>query len=131
MKSDIDIKDDLYSHIRGSSLESMVTGVLSKTKRPAMSDAEDIVISVLTNGPTQIQEAFVTVDIYVSDLLHGTQYVEDTIRLRQLCQESAKLLEVGRGKNYRFALEEQRVMEVNGKNEHFIYNKILYKYSNE
>ncbi len=129
MKSDIDIKDDLYTHIKGSELASMVTGTLSKTLRPAKSDKEDIVISMLANGNTQIQQAFVNVNIYVPDVLRNDQYEENTIRLRELCSAASELLEVGRGDGYRFALEEQRVMEVQGKNEHFINNKILYKFA--
>ena len=131
MKSDIDIKDDIYSHIKGSDLAGMVTGKLSKTLRPAKSDNEDIVISMLANVNSDIQQAFVNVNIYVPDVLRDDQYEEDTIRLRELCKVSKNLLEVGRGVGYRFTLEEQRVMEVNGKNEHFINNKLLYKFSKE
>ncbi len=131
MKSDIDIKDDIYHHIKGSELEKMVTGKLSKTLRPAKSDKEDIVISILANSNTEIQEAFVNVNIYVADLLRNEQYEENTIRLRKLCNASKKLFEVGRGNSYRFTLEEQRVMEVQGTNEHFINNKLLYKFSKE
>lgn len=131
MKSDIDIKDDIYRHIKGSDLEGMVTGKLSKTLRPAKSDKEDIVISMLANVNSEIQQAFVNVNIYVADVLRCEQYEENTIRLRELCDASKELLEVGRGVGYRFTLEEQRVMEVQGKNEYFINNKLLYKYSKE
>lgn len=131
MKSDIDIKDDIYSHIKGSNLAVMVTGNLSKTLRPAKSDNEDIVISMLANVNSDIQQAFVNVNIYVADVLRDEQYEENTIRLRELCDASKNLLEVGRGEGYRFTLEEQRVLEVQGKNEHFINNKLLYKFSKE
>ena len=128
MKSDIDIKDDIYAYIRGSELAKTVTGKLSKTLRPAKSDNEDIVISMLTNVNTDIQEAFVHVNIDVPDVLRDDQYEENTIRLRLLCDMSKELLKVGRGDGYRFTLDEQRVMEVQGKNEHFINNKLLYRY---
>ena len=131
MKSDIDIKDDIYRHIKGSDLAGMVTGKLSKTLRPAKSDDEDIVISMLANVNSDIQQAFVNVNIYVADVLRDEQYEENTIRLRELCDVSKNLLEVGRGEGYRFTLEEQRVLEVQGKNEHFINNKLLYKFSKE
>ena len=131
MKSDIDIKDDIYSHIKGSDLAGMVTGKLSKPLRPAKSDDEDIVISLLANVNSDIQQAFVNVNIYVADVLRDEQYEENTIRLRELCDASKNLLEVGRGAGYRFTLEEQRVLEVQGKNEHFINNKLLYKFSKE
>lgn len=131
MKSDIEIKDDVYRVIKGSDLEKAITGKLSKTKRPAGSDKEDIVISMLDNGKGQIQEAFVNVNIYVPDDLRSGQAEENSARLRQLCKLAAELLEVQRGEDYRFTLDKQRVMEVNGKNEHFINNKLLFKQVNE
>ena len=97
MKSDIDVKDDIYGHIKGSALEKAVTGKLSKTKRPNGSDKEDIVISVLANQNGQIQECFVNVNIYVADLYRGNQAEEDTIRLRELCNIAEGLLKVGFG----------------------------------
>lgn len=131
MKSDIEIKDDVYRAIKGSALEKSITGKLSKTKRPAGSDKEDIVISMLDNGKGQIQKAFVNVNIYVPDNIRNGQSEEDSIRLRQLCRLATELLKVQRGEDYRFTLDKQRVMEVNGKNEHFINNKLLYNQINE
>ena len=131
MKSDIEIKDDIYQIIKGSTLEKAVTGKLKKTRRPANSNKEDIVISILENGSGQVQEAFVNVNIYVSDDVRDGQAEENSSRLRQLCKLATELLEVERGEDYRFTLDKQRVMEVNGKNEHFINNKLLYKQVNE
>lgn len=131
MKSDIEIKDDVYRVIKGSELERAITGKLSKTKRSAGSDKEDIVISILDNGQGQIQEAFVNVNIYVPDHLRDGQAEENSHRLRQLCKLAAELLEVQRGKDYRFTLDKQRVMEVNGKTEHLINNRLLFKQVNE
>ena len=131
MKSDIEIKDDIYQIIKGSALEKAVTGKLKKTRRPANSNKEDIVISILENGSGQVQEAFVNVNIYVSDDVRDGQAEETSSRLRQLCKLATELLEVQRGEDYRFTLDKQRVMEVNGKNEHFINNKLLYKQVNE
>lgn len=131
MKSDIEIKDDIYKYIKGSALEKAVTGKLKKTIRPKDSNLEDIVISILDNGAGQMQEAFVNVNIYVPDDMRDGQSEEKTIRLRELCKIAYNLLEVGRGESYRFILEKQRVFEVNGKNEHFINNKLLYRQINE
>lgn len=131
MKSDIDIKDDIFMFIKGSELENSVTGKLSKTIRPSNSNDEDIVISILSNQNAQIQEAFINVNIYVPDLIRGGQSEENTIRLRELCNLSKNLLEVGRGNDFRFQLDSQRVMQVQGKDEHFINNKLLYRQCNE
>lgn len=131
IKSDIEIKDDIYKFIKGSALEKAVTGKLKKTRRPKDSNLEDIVISVLDNAAGQMQEAFVNVNIYVPDDMRDGQAEEKTIRLRELCTIAYNLLEVGRGDSYRFTLDKQRVMEVNGKDEHFINNKLLYRQCNE
>ncbi len=131
MKSDIDVKDDIYRHIKGSALEKAVTGKLRKTKRPNGSDKEDIVISILANQNGQIQECFVNVNIYVRDIFRDKQAEEDMIRLRELCNMSEELLKVGFGDSYRFKLDSQRVLEVNGNDEHVINNKLLYRQCNE
>ena len=49
MKSDIEIKDDVFKIIKGSILEQSVTGKLSKTRRPNNSSKEDIIISILSS----------------------------------------------------------------------------------
>lgn len=132
MKSDIDIKDDIYKYIKGSALERAVIGKLCKSSsRPNGSDKEDIVISILDNGSGQIQEAFVNVNIYVKDNIRGGQAEMNDIRCRELCKVAIEVLEVGRGSCFRFTLDKQRVMPVNGKDEHFINNKLLYKQVNE
>ncbi len=133
MKSDIEIKDAIYNIIKGSALEKAVTGKLSKTKRPVNSDKEDIVISMLDNGSGQMQEAFVNVNIYVPDYIRDGQAEEQSIRLRELCKISYELLFNCRGSGFRVDSSEskQRVLEVNGKDEHFINNKLLIQISNE
>lgn len=133
MKSDIEIKDAIYAVIKGSALEKTVTGKLKKTKRPINSDKEDIVISILENGSGQKQEAFVNVNIYVPDYIRDGQAEENTIRLRELCRMSYELLFNCRGNDFRIdsSGSKQRVMEVNGKKEHFINNKLLIQISNE
>lgn len=133
MKSDIEIKDAIYSIIKGSALEKTVTGKLKKTRRPANSDKEDIIISMLDNGGGQIQEAFVNVNIYVADDIRDGQAEEKSARLRELCKMSYELLFNCRGDGFRVDStgSKQRVLEVNGKDEHFINNKLLIQISNE
>lgn len=131
MKTDIDIKDEIFMLIKGSSLAYEVTGKLSKTVRPNGSDYEDIVISVLANQNAQIQEAIVNVNIYVKDVMRNNQPEENVPRLRKLSNLAKRLLSVGRGEGFRFILDSQRIMEVNGKNEHLINNRLLYRQCNE
>lgn len=131
MKTDIDIKDDIYMYLRDTMLTEVVTGKLSKTLRPAGSRKEDIVISVLANNNAQIQEAYVNVNIYVPDVDRKGQAEEDTIRIRELSEIASEILLVGYKDDFRFVLESQRVYEVDGRNEHMINNKLLYKQVNE
>jgi hypothetical protein len=135
MKTDIDIKDDVYLYLKNSALATEVTGKLCKTIRPAASTAEDIVVSVLANENGQVQSAYVNVNIYVADQLHKyakeSQYEENSQRLRALCQLAHETLERHVGDDYRWELESQRVMAVEGRNEHCINNRILYKCCNE
>ena len=129
MKTDIDIKDDIYQYIKGSELYNAVSGKVDKTNRPTNSTKEDIIISIEENMNDGIQSALVSVNIYVADLLRDNQYIENTIRLRELCTLAKELLEVGHVDDARFYLQSQRVNEVNGSdNEHYIENKLIYKH---
>ena len=131
MKTDIEIKDDIYYWIKDSELAIAVNGSLSKTKRTEGSCKEDIVISVLANNNGQLQEAYVNVNVYVKDLERDGQAEEDTIRLRELCKIAEYTLKKGYKDDFRFMLESQRVYEVNGKREHMINNRLLYKQVND
>ena len=132
MKSDIEIKTDVFNHIKGSELARAVSGVVRKNgKRPHNSKKEDIVISVLANLNGQIHTATVNVNIYTSALDDKGQPVEDDPRLKKLCGLAAKLFDVFRGGGYRARLLEQRVYEVEGAGEYVINNKIEYKQLNE
>lgn len=132
MKSDIDIKTDVFKHIKGSELESEVTGVVRKTgKRPHGSKNEDIVISMLANLNGQVQKATVNVNIYVAANIVDGQAEEPTLRLKTLCKKASDLFNVFHGDNFRASLLEQRVLEVEGLDEYVINNKIEYKQLNE
>ena len=133
MKNDEAIKDDVYAYIKTSDLmgRTGVNGVLRKTLRPLDSDKEDVVISVLANGYGQVQESYVNVNVYVQDQYREGQYEENTARIRTLCELCFSVLESHIGTDYDFWLSEQRVYPVDGKHEHFINNKLLYKSVNE
>ena len=132
MKSDIDIKSDVFKYIQGSELENNVTGVLRKTgKRPKGSKKEDIIISMLANTNGQIQVATVNVNIYVAANIVDGQAEEKTSRLEVLCKLASSLFESFIGDDYRATLLEQRVLEVEGADEYVINNKIEYKQVNE
>ena len=138
MKSDINIKDDIWKVIKNSSLLNEITGDLKKTSvRPKCSRNEDIVISILANATKQKQIAYVNVNIYVADDDVDGQDEENTKRLRKLCRMSFDLFENVRGKDFRLSLTDpnyecgQRVIESAGTSEHVINNKVLYQIINE
>ena len=138
MKTDIDIKDDIWRVIKKSPLFKEVTGELKKTSiRPKESRKEDIVISVLANNIRQKQMAYVNVNIYVADNYVDGQNEENSERLRRLCKMAFSVFENVRGVDFRLSLTDpnfdcgQRVIESEGTSEHVINNKILYQTINE
>ena len=130
MKSDIDIKDDVYKIVTASKLKTVVTGKICKRNRTAYpigsKTKEDICISVLANQTKQLQNAFVNVNIYVQDETTEGQKEEKTSRLRDLCQLSFSVFESVRGSDFRLSLDEQRVIPCDETEEHIISNKLLY-----
>ena len=132
MKSDIDIKDDIYIALLNSPLMKEVSGELCKRKRPHNSSAEDVVISVLANNIAQKQMAYVNVNVYVKDDDIDGQNEQQSQRLRLLCQLSMQSAEAIHGKDYKVSFDDtdgQRVIESEG--EHIINNKLLYQIINE
>ena len=131
MKTEVDIRDDVYFLLKESALIGEVSGKLSKTLRPEDSDKEDVVVSLLTPVPyRQVQEVYLNVNVYVADIKRDNHYEENTIRLRKLITLCKDTFGLAVGKPYRLTLEEQKVMVVPGRNEHFINNKVLYQYCN-
>lgn len=135
MKSDVDIKDDVYNVIASSALKGAVTGSLCKRMRKGYVIGEklkeDICISVLANQASQKQEAFVNVNIYIQDEDVMGQKEEKTERLRELCQLSFKTFEAVHGSDFRLSLDTQRVKDCNETGEHVIINKLFYQTIND
>ena len=132
MKTDQEIKQEVYDYIKGSVLEEAVSGLLTKRKRPLNSKKEDIVISILANVNAQRQEAFVNVNIYVPDqnVKKNGQFEEDGERLEELEKLSADFLNVFWVGPARISLDTQRTLEVENGTEHVINNKLLYLIEN-
>lgn len=131
IRTDIDIKDFVYGVIRDSILDRETTGSIYKDLRPLNSCKEDIVISVLARDASVSQYSIVNVNIYVPDLKKGKDFVEDIPRLRELCRESANLLEYGSSNGCFYQLNSQEVIRLEGIGWHCINNKVLIKFNNE
>lgn len=142
MKSEIDIKDDIYRHLHCCSLTTSVSGQLSKRGvRPTASDKEDIIISVLSSDTSdEIQTAIVVVNVYVPDQRLPTGEAEEhSARLRELCRLGVEVLNRGYGEGCEphglFGqcpnCPPRLVGPVNGKEEHCISHRLLYRAINE
>ena len=130
--TDIDIKDELYMWINGSSLAGMVSGKVYKDQRPLNSDKEDITIAILArDAGRQMQEATVNVNIYVPDIRRGKEAIEDVKRLRTLCTEASQLFEYYHTGDRIVALSSQEVFKANGIDWHVINNRLQVRYNNE
>ena len=135
MKTDIDIKDDVYMLVSESALAVKITGAISKTLRPANSRKEDVVISILANNNERPQSAYVNVNVYVPDSAVKydvddqtvTQYEEDSARLREICNLCKELFETYVGDTYRITLDSQRVLSSSDDSAHIVNNKLLYQ----
>lgn len=135
MKSDIDIKDEVYKVVAASGIKSAVTGGIYKRQRPLYKVGEklneDVCIAILANLTAQKQEAFVNVNIYVQDEDVKGQKEENTTRLRELCQLSFRTFEAVHGSVFRLSMSEQRVIACESTGEHIINNKLLYQTIND
>jgi uncharacterized protein (UPF0333 family) len=137
ISTDNDIKDLVYMLLQNSQLKAEVTGQIIKVSRNPASTNEDVVISVLANdNPRQIQSAYVNVNIYVKDVdfqQSGEKYkVENTARTKELSRIFADMFENAIiGESYRLTLDRQRVIAVEGANEHCVNNRLLYQCVNE
>lgn len=130
MKTDEDIKQDVWEYILSTELAEEVTGVIKRDRRPADSTKEDVIVSILSNENGQNQKATVNVNIYVKDKPAGREKDPDHDRLKVLSTLSYQTFNVFHGYSYRARLLSQRVTAV-GEDEHVITNKIEYKQNNE
>ncbi len=118
MKSDIEIKDIIYSIIKGSTLESAVNGKLYKDSRPTNSGKEDILISVLEGMNGLYQEMIVNINIYTQDVTRGSDSIENSARIRDLTRLAIDLLDGCITGEYRIVVKKQNTFEVKETLEH-------------
>lgn len=127
MKSEIEIKDELFAYLKTTTLVTSCTGVLSKTIRKANSQDEDIIISVISSNVSQTQEAIININIYVQDLIKENQHIENSTRLRTLANLCKTYLRSIVGSDFICNLTEQKIIASNESNEHLINNRMLYR----
>ncbi len=131
MKTDTEIRDDVYALVKKSQIMDAVNGKLCARLRPQNSTAEDVVVSVSANTPGDPQRAFVNVDIYVKDVKVDGRNEEDTARVRELSRVAYDALQSNTMPDFYATLEEQRVYAVDATGEHLIQNKLRYRHVEE
>lgn len=132
IRTDIDIKDDVFALVQGSELSDAITGSVYKDQRPLNSEKEDIIISMIArDAGYQIQQAEVNVNIYVPDITRDLDKIENTIRLRQLSSIAISLFEYVHRGDMILSLSSQEIIKVNGLDWHVINNRLRIYYNNE
>lgn len=126
MRTDTEIRDIVFGLVKSSPLNDKIGGRIYTSKRPVDSDSEDIVIAVLANSLSEIQESYINVNIYVKDLKNKGINQEDTKRIRELSRIAMDCLKVFNN-GYRITLAEQRTMEVESIGYHVINNRMLFR----
>lgn len=124
MKTPSEIKKDIYRFICASDLKDAITGEVSYTGRET--DKEDCCISLQDSDNDQIQTAFVYVNVYVPKIPNNGRMKDNISRLSILEKLCEKVLMCGDGDTFRFELRKQLTLDVNGKDESVITNKLEY-----
>lgn len=134
MKTEQEIKQDIFDYLKPSEAISLISGRLFKESlRPMSSKAEDVVLSILSSDmSSEYQRAIVLVNVYVGDLRRDDgEAIENCDRLRLLSGVFARVLDRFAGDGYRCTLERQQVLEVDGRGEHCISHRLLYQHLHE
>ena len=95
MKTDIEIRQDIFGFINASDIKTAITGKVSYTNDHEA--GEDCMISVPDNENGQIQEVFVYVRVYVPNINCNGKSVENVSRTGQLAKLCSQVLESGSG----------------------------------
>ena len=114
MKSNLQAVDIVFSHLKGSVLDTAITGQVMKHRRIANSTKEDVVINCLTLGNEQLQKGILNVNIHVPNLSVPTEQVgvrdntyPNSVRLEELTNLAIPLLKDQWSSDYDFDLDQQ------------------------
>lgn len=108
-----------------------VSGQIITTTRPENSVKEDVVISILDNHNDEFQLITVNVNVYVQDINSEGYYEENGARLKELSAICKTLFEKKSLDMLLFKEYQQRIFKNEPTTEHFVNNKLIYKFYNE
>lgn len=132
-KSNIDIEDELYRIIRDSPLAEAISGDIYQgpDERPDGSKLEDIEIIVIADQNADIQQATISINIYVSDVTDNGKMRRNKPRLRELSRLGLDLFDGQLPINidgYRITLESQGTYPEHKVQQHYYNLKLNYSY---
>lgn len=135
MKTDIDICIDVYRLVNKSAIKDAINGEVSYLHRKDGSTKEDCIISVLESQVYQIQDSKINVNVYVPDQDSNGRKEMAVARVKALANICKGVFGDGKrsvfGDGFKITLEKQRILSVNGKDEHVINNTLRFKFNNE
>ena len=131
MITEIDVKDMVCQFLYSAGLDEAVSGKIYKDQRPANSTLEDVEVSVITSSVDQIQRFFVNVNVFVPDIKRDNEMVENTKRIRTLCETFMNALEYSVFDCFILSLETQHVMKIVDADIHAINNRLNIQYNSE
>lgn len=103
--------DIVFDQIKGTSLQTSISGKVSKNTRPMGSQLEDVVINSLAANNTQLQVGYLNVNIHVPNLQVSVsggidQSTPNHNRINELTQIANGLLKDVWGPNWDFEIEQ-------------------------
>ena len=131
MKTDVEIRQDVFSFVKVSQIKEYISGEVRLIPRSAKSKVEDCVISVQDSDVAQIQDGYVNVNVYVPNMVSGGESVENVPRTKLLSAICKTILRSFYIDGDWYHLVKQRILPVQGKDEHVINNKIKFHLNNE
>lgn len=125
MINTLQLVDLVFLRLKGSSLESAISGKLYKHKRPVNSVLEDIVVNSLPTNNLQLQSAVLNVNIFVPNLKLKINNVQDNtqpdhLRLETLCNLAVDRLKDYWQDDFNFDVQQQMLFEDEQSGSHYI-----------
>jgi len=124
-----DIEQDIYDLLKGSSLESTISGTIYKSgMRPLNSSNEDAVITFLAGLSNQIQTGVVNLNIYIPNIIVDGQSMKNTSRCKTIEAEIKNWLDSLVNIKYEIKLDKTiKVFEEPDIQQHFINTRLNFK----
>lgn len=130
MITSLDIVDILFTRIKGSALETAISGDICKHKRDGGSKLEDVVVNALPAINTQLQQSFANVNVHVPDLVINVNGQEQKqpnhVRLKELADITMTVLDNQQTSGYYYEVEQQSLFDDPEAGDHYINFRIKF-----